>query len=469
MKAYRLSTNLKLGLIAFASLIAVASLWYTTRLVGQLKEREAAAVELWARALEQIPLSQQQTANQPGPRVFVEIEDVVSSWRSVTDGNLSPLPAPDVARYRAALRWAQTGPQDLGIDFVQKYILSNQELFSGIPAIVVDSASGLPGSWRNVGVPEESPEELSEEDRSRMMQQLSDQAQAMALVNAPIPIVVNFPETDFFPATRFVQVLYYGESDLVSRLRWFPYVQLLFVALFVFIGYLGFSYIRRSEQSSLWVGMAKEAAHQLGTPISSLMGWVEMLRMNRRESMPVDADEEAFSEIENDIARLERVTARFSDIGSLPKLDRQPVGPVLETTASYIRRRIPKSVGIFKVDVEVEPGLEAPLNADLFEWVIENLLKNALDAMETSTGNIRIEALRVNDRVRIDVSDTGKGIDRRQWKNVFRPGYSTKQRGWGLGLSLAKRIVEDYHGGSLTLAASRPGEGTTFRIEIPLH
>lgn len=469
MKAYRLSTNLKLGLIAFAGLIAVASLWYTTRLVGQLKEREAAAVELWARALEQIPLSQQQVANQPGPRVFIELEDLLTTWRDVSDGTFAPLDAEDMARYRTALRWAQAGPQDLGIDFVQKYILSNQDLFSGIPAIVVDSASGLPGSWRNVGVPEETLEGLPEEEWDLAVERLRTQAAEMALVNEPIPIVVNFPETEFFPATRFVQILYYGESDLVSRLRWFPYIQLLFVALFVFVGYLGFSYIRRSEQSSLWVGMAKEAAHQLGTPISSLMGWVEMLRLNRQESMPVEADQEAFSEIEKDIARLERVTARFSDIGSLPKLDRQPLAPVLEATASYIRRRIPKSVGIFKVEVEVEPGLEAPLNSDLFEWVIENLLKNALDAMETSSGNIRIEALRVNDRVRIDVTDSGKGIDRRHWKNVFRPGYSTKQRGWGLGLSLAKRIVEDYHGGSLTLAASKPGEGTTFRIEIPLH
>ena len=443
MKAYRLSTNLKLGLIAFAGLIAVASLWYTTRLVGQLKEREAAAVELWARALEQIPLAQQQVANQPGPRVFMELEDLLTTWRDVSDGSFAPLPAGDMSRYQSALRWAQAGPQDIGIDFVQKYILSNQDLFSGIPAIVVDSASGLPGSWRNVSVSEETLEGVSESDRDLVTDRLLQEAQSMATVNEPIPIVVNFPETEFFPATRFVQVLYYGESDLVSRLRWFPYIQLLFGALFVFVGYLGFSYIRRSEQSSLWVGMAKEAAHQLGTPISSLMGWVEMLRLNRQEERGAQADDEAFSEIENDIVRLQRVTARFSDIGSLPKLDRQPVGPVLETTASYIRRRIPKSVGIFRVEVEVEPGLEAPLNADLFEWVIENLLKNALDAMESSTGQIHIEALRVNDRVRIDVRDTGKGIDRRQWKNVFRPGYSTKKRGWGLGLSLAKRIVED--------------------------
>lgn len=464
MKAYRLSTNLKLGLISFAVVIAVASLWYTTRLVDQLKEREAAVIELWAEALEQIPLSQQQVANQPSPREFAELEALLTGLRP-----LAGLSDEEVERYRSALSWAQTGPRDIGIDFIQTGIVENSLLFSGIPAIVVDSASGLPGSWRNVDVKAESMDGLGEEERAALTAHLLEEAALLAEVNEPIPIVVNFPETDFFPATRFVQILYYGESDLVARLRWFPYIQLIFVSLFVLVGYFGFSYIRRSEQSSLWVGMAKEAAHQLGTPISSLMGWLEMLRMNRSEQRPPEEDQEAFDEIENDIVRLKRVTARFSDIGSLPKLDRQPVAPVLEMTADYIRRRIPRSVGITKVEVSADPELEAPLNSDLFEWVIENLLKNALDAMEGASGHIRIEASRVNDRVRIDVTDTGKGIDRRQWKNVFRPGYSTKKRGWGLGLSLAKRVVEDYHGGSLALAASRPGEGTTFRIEIPLH
>jgi len=464
MRAYRLSTNLKLGLIAFAGLIAIASLWYTTRLVGQLKERETAVIELWAAALEQVPLAQQQAAMQPPPADYEALEQLLDAVRGVAG-----LTNEDVERYRTALEWARAGQVDQGITFIQDAIFSNTGLQTGIPAIVVDSASGLPGFWRNVDIPVETLEGLSQDDRDLYTERLLSQAEQLALVNEPIPIVVNFPETDFFPATRFVQILYYGESDLVARLRWFPYIQLLFVGLFVLVGYFGFSYIRRSEQSSLWVGMAKEAAHQLGTPISSLMGWVEMLRLNRSEQASPEADAEAFLEIEKDIDRLERVTSRFSDIGSLPKLDRQPVAPVLETTADYMRRRLPQRGAFIRIDVDAEADLTAPLNADLFEWVIENLLKNALDAMEEGRGSIRIEALRVSDRIRIDVADTGKGIDRRQWKNVFRPGYSTKKRGWGLGLSLAKRVIEDYHGGSLTLAASRPGEGTTFRIEIPLH
>jgi len=468
MRVYRLSTNLKLGLITFASLIAIASLWVTTRLVDQLKEREAAVVQLWAQALEQIPLVEQQAANHPFPTEFEEMEGLLDSWSNMLSSPFAALSDEDLERYRDALVWAQTHPENADINFLQEVIVRNTDLFSGIPAIVVDSSSGTPGIWRNVGVPE-SLSELSESEQQASMRALLRIAEGMAAQHRPIPIVVNFPETEFFPATRFVQMLYYGESELVARLRWFPYIQLLFVALFVLVGYFGFSYIRRSEQSSLWVGMAKEAAHQLGTPISSLMGWVEMLRLNREEGKGLEHDLDAFGEIEKDINRLERVTARFSDIGSLPKLDRQPVAPVLEATADYIRRRIPHSGQFIRVEVKADPEMEAPLNTDLFEWVIENLLKNALDAMEEGRGHIQIEASRVSDRVRIDVSDTGKGIDRRQWKNVFRPGYSTKKRGWGLGLSLAKRVVEDYHGGSLTLAASRPGEGSTFRIEIPLH
>ncbi|MCH9023502.1 MAG: HAMP domain-containing histidine kinase, partial [Planctomycetes bacterium] len=224
----------------------------------------------------------------------------------------------------------------------------------------------------------------------------------------------------------------------------------------------------KSEQSSLWVGMAKEAAHQLGTPISSLMGWVEYLRLHDQSpDLSLKSKEETYQEIEKDIARLGRVTSRFSDIGSLPKLESQPIGPLLEATTDYMRRRIPDGGTFIRLNVWSEPDLSAPLNANLFEWVVENLLKNALDAMESERGRIDVVATAIGNTIRIDVCDTGKGIERRNWKNVFRPGYSTKKRGWGLGLSLAKRIVEDYHGGTLSLASSRPGHGTTFRIEIP--
>jgi len=197
------------------------------------------------------------------------------------------------------------------------------------------------------------------------------------------------------------------------------------------------------------------------------MGWLEYLRMRDSQKNETDHDE-TYQEIEKDIERLTRVAGRFSDIGSLPKLELQSVGLVIESTTDYMRRRLPQSGSAFiRLNVVSEPGLEAPLNAELFEWVIENLLKNALDAIESERGRIDVLASSFEDKIRIDVRDTGKGIDRRNWKNIFRPGFSTKKRGWGLGLSLAKRIVEDYHGGTLSLVQSKTGQGSTFRIELP--
>ena len=459
MKAYRVSVNLKLGLISFAVVIAVASLWYTKNLVDQLKERESSVVQLWAKALEEVPKAQQQAADNTFPTEFQELENLVVSWRTALSGDFDDLSEQDYERYRDALSWARSAPVNSDLTFILETILRPTELFGGIPAILVDSTSG-PTDWRNIDVEQAGYADLSEVDQAKILAQIDE----MAAIRDPIPIVVEFTD----PSFRFVRYVYYGESDLVERLRWFPYIQLFFVALFVVVGYLGFSYVRKSEQSSLWVGMAKEAAHQLGTPISSLMGWVEFLRMNE-EGKPSDSNgnEQTYKEIEKDIARLGRVTSRFSDIGSLPKLERQPVQPVLESVTEYMRRRIPQKGTFIRLNVVADPDLKAPLNADLFEWVVENLLKNALDAMESERGRIDVLASAENSLIRIDVRDTGKGIDRRQWKNVFRPGYSTKKRGWGLGLSLAKRIVEDYHGGSLTLASSRLGQGTTFRIEIP--
>jgi len=461
MKAYRVSVNLKLGLISFAVVIAVVSLWYTQNLVGQLKERESSVIELWAKALEEVPKAEQMGADNAFPTEYRELEDLLLSWRRVLAGQLSDISQDDYLRFRAALRSAQSRPPRYDLTFIDENLLKeNDDLFGGIPAVLVDSASGEPESWRNVDIPDMGFAELLDGDKERLRAEIAE----MVELNEPIPIVVEFSE----PSFRLVKYVYYGESDLIASLRWFPLIQLLFVGLFVIVGYFGFSYVRRSEQSSLWVGMAKEAAHQLGTPISSLMGWVEYLRMN--EEYPdtrLEKNEETYQEIEKDIARLGRVTSRFSDIGSLPKLDVQPVLPVLEGVTEYMRRRIPKGGSLIRLSVTAEPGLAAPLNADLFEWVIENLLKNALDALESERGRIEVLASEEDKMIRIDVQDTGKGIDRRQWKNVFRPGYSTKKRGWGLGLSLAKRIVEDYHGGSLSLANSKPGQGTTFRIEIP--
>jgi signal transduction histidine kinase len=194
------------------------------------------------------------------------------------------------------------------------------------------------------------------------------------------------------------------------------------------------------------------------------MGWVEILRM---PDLQEEQRKEAVEEIENDVERLQRVANRFNDIGSMPKLQAQDIRPIIENTAQYIRRRIPEHGQRVDLNVNVPEGLTAPVNEELFGWVVENLLKNALDAIEEPEGTIEVSAFQQNGQVCVEVRDTGCGIDRREWKNVFRPGFSTKQRGWGLGLSLAQRVIENYHGGDLSVVESTVGEGSTFRIEVP--
>ncbi len=445
MKAYRLSLNLKLGLIVFAVLIAVVSLAYTNQLVHRLRERESAGMQVWAGATEQFGI----TPDYPHEERFRQLAQYLRQQQAVERGGSTPLPTDrELEAYLEAVAWAYTmPPRDLNffLEIITRY-------YNDVPAIITDSL-GYPKTWRNIAMPEAVP--VSSEDTLWVVRR----AKQMAEVYAPIPI-----ELDYNKQGKLKQFVYYDESALVKELRIYPYLQLLFVGLFVLVGYLGFSYVRRSEQSSLWVGMAREAAHQLGTPISSLMGWLELLR---QPDISTEARDEALVEVEKDIMRLTRVTQRFNDIGSMPKLEAMPLAPFISNTADYIRRRFPQQGQHVSLRVEVPDGLEAPLNAELFVWVIENLLKNALDAIEKPEGLITISARQENGRIYIDVSDNGKGIDRRHWKNVFRPGYSTKKRGWGLGLSLAKRIVEDYHGGSLTLAHSKVGQGSTFRIELP--
>jgi Histidine kinase-, DNA gyrase B-, and HSP90-like ATPase/His Kinase A (phospho-acceptor) domain len=461
MKAYRVTVNLKLGLILFAVIIAVSSLWYTKDLVSRLRQRETSIVELWARALEQVPKAAQEGVSNPYQKEFRELDSLFRRGQ-IRDPEGTGVSLDRVEAYRRSLAWAESMPPASDLTFILDAFLE-PNVFD-IPAILVDSADGNPAIWRNVPVSHESFAGLTEEERLELTRELNELRLEMDAVHTPVPIEVSFPAKSGQPAFRLSQQMHYGESSIVQALRWYPYIQLAFVGLFVLVGYFGFSYVRRSEQSNLWVGMAREAAHQLGTPISSLMGWTEYLRLQDNLS---ESQSEAYDEIERDTQRLSRVAGRFSDIGSLPKLQVRPIEPVLDGVTNYMRARLPKSGKMIRLSTEISPDIKAPLNADLFEWVVENLLKNAIDAIESDRGNIRISASMENGSVVIDVTDSGKGIDRRHWKNVFRPGYSTKKRGWGLGLSLAKRIVEDYHGGSLVLYQSKPGLGTTFRVQIP--
>ena len=424
MRVLITTPKLKIVLIVLAMGIASASLLYTSYLVGHMQERERTSVTIWAGAIEQVARA---TAENPYEQDFRAMAETLD-------------PAdPNTQRNRAALAWASRLPLGDHIDFIFNII---SEHSPDVPAAIVD-ADGIPIKWQNLGVSESA--DLTPQDSLQI-------ARSIARMDRKFdPVLIEVASDS--------QTVHYDESAIIRYLRVYPYLQLTFVALFIGIGYLGFSYARRSEQSNLWVGMAREAAHQLGTPISSLMGWLEVMRTGP------NADREVLKEVDEDIQRLSLIANRFNDIGSMPRLENQELFPLIEETADYIRRRLPRRGAALTVNVL--KGLEAPINAELFAWVIENLLKNALDAIENRQAHVEINAGTERNGVYIDISDNGKGIDRREWSSIFKPGYSTKTRGWGLGLSLAKRIVVDYHGGSLTLLKSVVGQGSTFRIVIP--
>ncbi|MGN6166227.1 MAG: sensor histidine kinase [Flavisolibacter sp.] len=250
---------------------------------------------------------------------------------------------------------------------------------------------------------------------------------------------------------------YYSHSRLLTEIRYFPIVQLFIVGLFIFITITALRSSYRSTQNQVWAGMAKETAHQLGTPVSSLEGWVEILKETH-------GNENFVPEIEKDVTRLRLVSDRFGKIGSTPQLEERNVIEQIENMVEYIRKRAGGKV-FFSIDTHDVEKIPVQISAPLFDWVIENLLKNALDAME-GKGSINVDIRDGANNVTIDVTDTGKGISKQNIDKVFKPGFTTKKRGWGLGLSLSKRIVEQYHKGSLTVKSSEPGKGTTFRIVL---
>ncbi len=461
MDAYRWSVQLKLGLIVFAVGIALASLWYTQRLVDRLQEREQAVIQLWADALEQVVQTQQ--ASNPHREELRQLDSLLQALKARPAGDT--LSAERVAALQEAVDWAQAMPPTREFNFILNEILQPDQF--EVPAIITDSTRRRPLSWQNVGVPDTAAVPATG-DAAGVRQELRDELDDMRSAFEPIPVRIDLSETPGqepgASSDRLTQYVFYDESALITELRVFPWVQLVFVGLFVMVGYFGFSYIRRSEQSSLWMGMAREAAHQLGTPLSSLMGWIQMLRT---PDLAADKRERALTEIENDVERLQRVADRFSDIGSQPKLERCNLVPIIEQTARYLRRRIPQQGQSIALAADLPEQLHAEANEELFAWVLENLLKNALDAIEDEEGRITVTAWKEEGQVFIEVEDTGRGIEGQQWNNIFRPGYSTKKRGWGLGLSLARRVIESYHGGRLELVSSTVGEGSTFRIEIP--
>ncbi len=266
------------------------------------------------------------------------------------------------------------------------------------------------------------------------------------------PIIWKNP----FDSTQNNKV-YYGESALLKQIRYFPLIQLLVAALFIIVTLITVSTRNKSTQNQVWAGMAKETAHQLGTPLSSLQGWVEMLK-------EMEGNESIALEMSKDVDRLKLVSDRFGKIGSIPQLEEANIVLQVEHMVSYIKRRAPEKV-VFTVNSKEEKDIPVMINPPLFDWVIENLLKNALDAME-GKGSIMVDIKNEIAQVIVDITDSGKGISGKNLSNVFKPGFTTKKRGWGLGLSLSKRIIEQYHKGELFVKHSEPGKGTTFRIVL---
>lgn len=283
-------------------------------------------------------------------------------------------------------------------------------------------------------------------NEGRREQVLSNELKKMKDYSEPIPIVLSDDNTLY---------LYYRESNILRNLRFYPMVQLFVIMVFIVVAYFAFHATQRAEQNQVWVGMSKETAHQLGTPISSLMAWIEILKLQ-------NVDESIINEFENDTKRLEKITERFSKIGSKPELLLTNLTEVLHSTVNYLKTRSSGRV-IFETNFSEDDRMDVPLNAALFSWVIENLCKNAIDAIDNQ-GTITLAMNDKGESVVIDVTDTGKGVPKSQQKTIFQPGFSTKKRGWGLGLSLARRIIENYHSGKIFIKWSELGKGTTFRI-----
>ena len=390
--------NLKFIFIGVAIIIVATSLFVSHRLVEDLKNEERTRMEVWAAAM-----------------------------RSLTEAE-----------------------ENTDLNLVLTVINGN----NSIPVIVTDEENKIL-SHRNLGIQSRS----SQDSLKQLQGRLTEMRQTGKHMKMPLEITSQEDNTttQSSPEQLHHINIYYEESLILHRLALFPYVQLAVVSLFLLVALVALLSTKKAEQNRVWVGLTKETAHQLGTPISSLMAWIEVLK----ETYPND---DLLEDMQTDVHRLERITERFSKIGSQPALVNTSICPIIAQTVSYLQRRISSRITITS---HIHQEVELPLSAPLFEWVLEVLCKNSADAM-SGAGSIEISGQIKDDKYIIDVADTGKGIARKNFSSVFKAGYTTKQRGWGLGLSLSKRIIEKYHHGRIYVFQSIVGKGTTFRIELPL-
>jgi two-component system, sporulation sensor kinase D len=395
MNPYQQKRTWKYSLLAFAVVIASGSLLYTSYLVKNIAKSERTRAQVWAMSMRQMFAS--------------DDNDFLNYVLAVRDSSVVP-----------SLVVNSKGEFQLtrGLDSTKTFIKLNAE-------------------------------ELKAKHQKYDPQYFKDELDYMKSQHDPIRLtVLNEP-----------WLVYYKDSPLLTQLKIFPYIQLSVIAIFLMVAYTAFSSSRKSEQNQVWVGLAKETAHQLGTPISSLMAWIELIKDKFNAE-----DDPLLAEMENDVKRLEIVADRFSKIGSKPKLETHPVYDVVKDFVDYFRVRVSDKISF---ELTGNRRLLAGLNIPLFDWVLENLLKNAVNAID-STGSIKvnISGSRAKKQVYIDISDTGKGIPRSKFETVFQPGYTTRKRGWGLGLSLTKRIINNYHNGQIMVRDSEVGKGTTFRIVL---
>ena len=354
------------------------------------------------------------------------------------------------------------------------------EVVQGIDfPIVITDTTGLPRAWRKVEPNQDLVSDTAldslqmgyavDELTMQRIERVREQVKHLDRRNRPIEMLrpnTNIP----------LGVVHYGHPDVLDRLRWMPFLSVGGFLLLLGLGAWGATGIRAAEKRTIWVGMAKETAHQLGTPLSSLMGWIELLR-TRSEGVPPEADvkvpaaefEDTLGEMERDIDRLSKVAQRFSHIGSTPQLQLQEVAPVVREAVQYMRKRLPEGGRRIEIEERYEEVPPVNLNRELLEWVLENVLTNAVSALDQGRGKIEVivQRRKETEAVEVLVRDTGRGMTPAEVRRAFDPGYSTRSRGWGLGLALARRVVQDYHGGRIDIRESAPGQGTTVAIVFP--
>lgn len=445
MDIYLKRRRAKLLLLIIAVAIGVASLLYTNWLTNKMANEERNKVELWAEATKRMADEQIVPSNTDMDNLEARClaflnknsgKNKKSSFLIVNpDGTLSLVGEIKSQKDKILKQELRKLKGKIVVMETRYLVFLNKVLNKNttIPILLVDYDGSIIVSL-NI-------KDTGEESLKRELRKMKDYA-------PPIEISLGGEE-------KKTQMFYYRESRLLRNLRLYPVIQLVIIIIFILVAYFAFLATNKAEQNQVWVGMSKETAHQLGTPISSLMAWIELLKLK-------NVDENLVKELEHDTARLERITERFSKIGSKPELTKQNLVEVLDSAVVYLKRRSSEKVN-YITEYKNSPDVTVPLNAALFSWVIENICKNAIDAM-ANEGTITIALKGKEGQALIDITDTGCGVPKSNQKTIFQPGFSTKKRGWGLGLSLVKRIVEIYHNGKIFIKWSEVGKGTTFRI-----